>query len=211
MFVDRHLAAVRVLPVRFRVQIHQVSLFSVSIIFYNNNHLAPLNRPFSLRLSPPPFNFHIAFTTKRHNPRPQRAQFLFVRSYPRTICSRCMRTASEVRLASSRLRAAWISSHVSGRFSTRYLDVVVALMAEEVIMLRECHGELCAVLGVSGVAGHESMVPDLPFSSSVIGLCCLSLVLLVLILVLALVPSTWSSVSSVFWCFRRPLEFGRRL
>lgn len=70
------------------------------------------------------------------------------------ICSRRMpvRTASAVRLASSRLRAAWISS---GGPSTRYLVVVGALMAEDVTMMCECHGELCAVLGVSGV-GVES-------------------------------------------------------
>jgi hypothetical protein len=70
-------------------------------------------------------------------------------------------------------------------FSTRYLDCGCA-NAEDVTMLRECHGELCAVLGVSGVAGRGSMVPDSPSSSSVSGLCRPSLVLLVLVLVLVL-------------------------
>jgi hypothetical protein len=78
MFVNRHLAAVRVLPVRFRVLTHQVPLISVSIRIYSNNNLAPLTRPFSLRLPPRLFNFHHAFTTKRLNPRAQHAQLLFV-------------------------------------------------------------------------------------------------------------------------------------
>lgn len=64
-------------------------------------------------------------------------------------------------------------------------------------MLRECFGELCAVLGVSGVAGRGSTVPDSSSSSSVRGFCPSSLALPVL------VPSTWL-------CLRRPLVFGRK-
>ena len=94
--------------------------------------------------------------------------------------------------------------------------VVVALMMEDVTsMLRECPagGELCAALGVSGVAGRGSTVPDSASSSSVSVLCRPSLGPLVLVLVLALVPST---CSLVFWCFfgssdDPSLEFGRRL
>jgi hypothetical protein len=83
-------------------------------------------------------------------------------------------------------------------------------------MLRECHVHdgLCVAraLGVSGVVGRGSMVPDSP-SSSVSVWCRPLLVLLVLVLVLGLVlvPSTCSLVSSVLLCIRRPLEFGRRL
>src|ERR1700679_1250230 len=79
MFVDRHRAAVRVLPVRFpMILTHQAPLFSISIIFHNNLNLAPLTRPFSLRLLRRLFNFQLAFTTKRQNPRAQVAQILFV-------------------------------------------------------------------------------------------------------------------------------------
>jgi hypothetical protein len=83
-------------------------------------------------------------------------------------------------------------------------------VAEDATMLRECqcHGtsELCAAwaLGVSGVAGRGSTVPDSHSNSFVSICCCPSLVLLVLVLVLVLVlasvPSTCSLVSSVLWC-----------
>jgi hypothetical protein len=62
-------------------------------------------------------------------------------------------------------------------------------MVEGVIML---FGGCAALLGVSGVSGRGSTV-------------------LVLVLALALVPSTCCLVSSVLWGLRRPLEFGRRL
>jgi hypothetical protein len=100
-----------------------------------------------------------------------------------------MRTACAVLFASWRLRAAWISSQVSGRRSTRYLVVVVLLVAEDVAMLP---GGLCAtLLGVSGVAGRGSTV-----------------LVFVLVLALALVLALGLSV---LWGLRRPLEFGRRL
>jgi hypothetical protein len=95
-------------------------------------------------------------------------------------------------------------------FARQYLLVVGELMGEDVTMLCGCHGGLCAAraLGLSGVAGCGSTVPDLPSSSSVSVWCRPSLIL---VLVLVLVPSTCSLVSSVLWCLRRPLEFGRRL
>ncbi|KAF8500406.1 hypothetical protein F5888DRAFT_1681912 [Russula emetica] len=92
--------------------------------------------------------------------------------------------------------------------------VVAPMTAEDVIMLRRecrccqsscfaesCVGELlcAAALGVSGVMGRGSTVPDSPSTSSSVRVSCpLSLVLVVLVLVLVAVPSTWSSVLSMF-------------
>ena len=62
---------------------------------------------------------------------------------------------------------------------------------------------LCAALGVSGLVGRGSTIPDSPSS----------LVLLELepVPVLMLVPSTWPSVLSVLVSSLRPLAFDRRL
>jgi hypothetical protein len=111
MFVDRHLAAVRVLPVRFRVRIHQVPLFSVS-----SSSTTTTTSPLSIAHFRSDFLLPLS-TFSSHSRRSATIRACNARSsssYPRTICSRRMRTASAVRLASSRLRAAWISSHVSG-------------------------------------------------------------------------------------------------